>query len=129
MSFFHVMIFPAIIITGGSIGGINTYTRSVEILRGNGNYWCSLPDLPYDRRHHTQSGLITCGGYGTSDTFTSCSTFSNGQWKTTHQLQYQRYGHSSWMSPQGVVLIGGDNSELLTDHGGSTTSFTNNYRT
>ena len=118
-------LFSAIIITGGCTGTVgSTFIRSVEILRENGSNWCSLPDLPYDGCKNTQSGLITCGGYGNSKT---CLTFSDGQWRTSHHLQYHRYSHSSWMSPQGVVLIGGYNSEILTENGGSTPSFTTNY--
>ena len=115
----------AILITGGS-------SRSVEVLRENGSYWCSLPDLPDERYDHTQSVLITCGGQQTK---TSCLTFTNGQWVTSHQLQDNRYKHSSWMSQHGVVLMGGSGSwnttEMLSDNGngGSTPSFTLKYDT
>ena len=116
----------AIIITGGDPS--SSY-RSVEILRSNGSYWCSLPNLPDDRHEgHTQSGLITCGGYDPSDTQTSCLSFTDGQWSTSHQLQHRRYRHSTWMSQHGVVLLGGGGStsttEILTDNEGSTPAFT-----
>ena len=53
----------AIIITGGDVY-FNTSTQwnTVELLRSNGSYWCSLPDLPGPRLSHTQNGLIACGG-------------------------------------------------------------------
>ena len=125
---FHHTIFPAIIITGG----VPSY-RSVEVLRANGSYWCSLPDLPDDRYYHTQSGLVTCGGGSNSDTKTSCLTFSSGQWRTSHQLQHNRWYHSSWMSQHGVVLMGGTGSltttEILTEDGQSSPSFTLKYET
>ena len=119
-------IFSAIIITGGYPS-----SRSVEILRANGSYWCSLPDLPDDRWYHSQSGLVTCGGYY-SDTRASCLTFSSGQWRTSHQLRHQRYYHSSWMSQHGVVLMGGASpttTEILTEDGQSSPSFALKYIT
>jgi len=116
----------AIIITGGFQA-----STKVEILRENGGYWCSLPDLPDERYSHTQSGLITCGGGATSDSWTSCLSFTNGQWVTSHQLQQSRYQHSSWMSQHGVLLVGGSDSgnstEKLTENGGSTQAFTLEY--
>ena len=128
----------AIIITGGD-SSASASIRSVEILRENGSYWCSLPDLPDVRDQHTQSGLVTCGGYHSS-TMTSCLTFSSGQWRISHQLQYtrSRWQHSSWMSQHGVVLMGGyagsnemttTTTEILTDDGQSTKSFALKYRT
>ena len=121
-------IISAIIISG-------SISRSVEILRANGSYWCSLPDLPddrYGRFGHTQSGLVACGGWD-RDTPTSCLTFSSGLWKTSHQLQHSRYLHSSWMSQHGIVLMGGSGrpttTEILTDDGQSSPSFTLKYRT
>ena len=119
----------AIIITGGCPGCTFSFDRSVELLRENGSYWCSLPDMTDDRFRHTQSGLITCGGLYTGKT---CLSFTDGQWITSHQLQYDRNDHSSWMSQHGVVLMGGEYSrnatELLTD-GGSTPAFTLEYPT
>ena len=126
-------IISAIIISGGYT--TSSASRSVEILRANGSYWCSLPDLPddrYGRFGHTQSGLVTCGGWD-RDTPTSCLTFSSGLWKTYHQLQHSRYWHSSWMSQHGVVLMGGGYSptttEILTEDGQYSSSFKLKYRT
>ena len=122
----------AIIISGGYLS--SSVGRPVEILHANGSYWCSLPNLPDDRYSHTQSGLVTCGGYR-SDTRTSCLTFSSGQWRTSHQLQHSRYHHSSWMSQHGVVLMGGSTwdsqttTEMLTEDGQSSPSFTLKYDT
>ena len=118
--------FSAIIITGGG-----PTLRSVEILHSNGRYWCSLPDLPDDREGHTQSGLITCGGYlGKGRGKRTCLSFSDGQWNTSHLLQTQsdRVEHSSWLSKHGVVLMGGyyafgKSTDILTIEGGSTQSF------
>ena len=119
----------AIIISGG-VGA----WRSVEILRDNGSYWCALPGLPDDRLDHSQSGLMACGGG--DDTMTSCVTFSDGLWIVSHHpLQNYIKEHSSWMSPHGVVLMGGVYSdsqattEILTDDGGSIPGFALKYNT
>ena len=123
----NYVLFSAIIITGGDS---TRSDRSVEILHANGSYWCSLPDLPDKRKNHTQSGLVTCGGAYTP---TSCLTFSSGQWRTSHQLQHERYKHSLWMSQHGVVLMGGASSptttEILTDDDQSSPSFPLKYET
>ena len=72
---------------------------------------CILPNLPDDRRRHTINGLVVCGGgrcdYG--DTCTSCLTFTSGRWIKSHTLLHDRYDHTSWMSEEGLVLIGGQN--------------------
>ena len=122
----------ALIITGGERDVSGELLKTVEILRANGSYWCSLPNLTYEAVGHSQSGLVTCGGGFVSDSRRSCSTFSSGQWETSHQLQHNRVGHSSWMSDHGLVLIGGydfDDSdtgtttEILNDNGQSSLAF------
>ena len=114
-------------------GGVGENVKSVEILHANGSYWCSLPDLPWDGAvGHSQSGLVCCGGIYSVK---SCLTFSSGQWRwrTSHQLQHERYYHSSWTSKHGVVLIGGrrsqNSTEMLTEDGKSSPSFTLKYDT
>ena len=68
------------------------------------------PDLPPPgRRGHSATGLTLCGGYD-EDTPTTCSTFT-GQWDTSHQLGVPRWGHVSWDSPRGIIIIGGDDIE------------------
>ena len=123
---YHAFI-SAIIITGGYP---SSNYRSVEILRENGSYWCSLPDLPNERYSHVQSGLIACGGGGHSTSSAirkSCLTFSSGQWTKSHELQILRYRGSGWMSPEGLILLGGYGqwytSEMLTDDGDTKSSF------
>ena len=96
----------AIIVTGGS-GGPPPYT-SVELLHGDGSPWCSLPDLPEGRWHHTQTGLEACGGdHSYPDSYTSCVKFTDGTWTPSHTLLQYRYNHVSWASPSGTVLMGG----------------------
>ena len=59
---------------------------------------------------------------------------ADGKWKRTHTLGHMRQNTPSWDSPQGVLLMGGDDgkgskksmktTELLTDDGSSKPSFT-----
>ena len=121
----------AIIITGGydgydSVSFDDDVSVSVEVLRANGSYWCSLPDLPHGRDSHSQSGLEACGGIGDCITDescvpSSCVAFSNGEWRPSHTLAtFTRWEHTAWQSQQGVVLIGGKgdifyDTEMTTD--------------
>ena len=85
----------------------------MELLHGDGTPWCRLPELPQDRGHHTQSGLEACGGHYESATRSTCVSFSGGTWSPSHNLQHERRYHSSWASPSGTVLMGGDYSYSL----------------
>ena len=116
-----------LLVTGG---WTTTTLKSAELLDTNGSYLCTLPDIPGGRHYHTQNGLVSCGGGWTAGT---CSTFSNGTWVTTHSIG-TRIFHSSWTSPQGVLLMGGSGSsrtttDLLTENGGTTPGFGLNYKT
>ena len=114
-----------VMVTGSSSwGGERPGARtSVELLSINGTRLCALPSLPKSRGNHIQSGLVTCGG----NQATSCVTFSGGRWKKTHTLRVRRYGATSWASPRGVLIMGGNyqetTTELLNDAGASTASF------
>ena len=117
-----------LLVTGG---WTTTTLKSAELLDTNGSYLCTLPDIPGGRHYHTQNGMVSCGGGWTPGT---CSTFSNGTWVTTHTLGGGRIYHSSWTSPQGVLLMGGSGSsrtttDLLTENGGTTPGFGLNYNT
>ena len=48
--------------------------------------------------------LELCGGDYSS---TTCITFSSGQWVTSHALTEERYGHTSWSTDAGIILMGG----------------------
>ena len=121
------LLFPAIIVTGSRYGG---NPRSVEALREDGSSLCTLPDLPNDYFSHTQSGLVTCGGYYN---WTSCIRLIDGEWLQSNTLKHGRAYHSSWTSPMGIVLMGGQYSrrttELLTDDGQSVELFSLKYDT
>ena len=129
------MIFLVVMVTGGQTKG-NAFLTSVELLSTEGARLCSLPDLPKARKHHSQTGLVACAGYGDrrdEDTLKSCVTLKSGRWQKSHTLRWGRFAHAAWASPKGVLLIGcavggrkrTNLSELLTDDGATTTSFIN----
>jgi len=98
-------------------GGSGAYT-SVEVFVPSTGLSCSLPDLPDEKQYHTMDSLIICGGTERQyTTRTTCLSFTSGQWITSHTLVTERYGHSSWQTEQGVVLMGGkvspDSSEFV----------------
>ena len=75
-----------VIVTGGA------HKKSAELLYPNGTWLCALPDLPGNRDHHSQIGLLACGGgwpgfSGGPGVSTSCVTFSEGSWKKSHNLR------------------------------------------
>ena len=92
---------------GGSRGG---FAGKDEI----NSFRCILPRLPHGRSAHTQSGLEVCGGHD-SNTMTNCLTFSDSNWTTSHTLLHPRSNHTSWISPEGVVLMGGSASPNTTE--------------
>ena len=111
----------AIIITGGQP---SSNYKSVEVIEDvSQNSSCSLPQLPDDRKYHTQTGPTLCGGYDSDDIKSSCVTFKGGSWTTSHTLVHQRSFHTAWNSPRGIILFGGivspDTAELLNKDGGS----------
>ena len=90
--------------------------------------------MSQSKRYHTQSGLTACGGYD-SATRRSCIKFEDGSWTTlTDNLLEQRYDHSSWVNPDGdILLIGGGDSlsttEIVYQNGTSIRSFDLKYDT
>ena len=87
-----------------------------------------MPPLPKPRSGHTQTGSVLCGG--TRYAGTTCLTFFSGgeDWVKTHNLTQNRLSHSAWASPRGIMLMGSlwskKTTEILTDDGDSTPSFT-----
>ena len=85
----------------------------MEVYVPSTNKSCILPSLPEKRSYHSLDQLTACGGfdggvfpYGYP--LLSCSTFSGGKWTTSkRQLKETRGAHTSWISPIGIVLIGG----------------------
>ena len=126
------MTFAVILVSGGIV--IRTASTKVELLHTNGSRICSLNDLPYTRRAHTQTGLTACGGEGASAARTSCHTLSStGSWEQSHSLDQSRLWHSAWDSPQGTLLLGGldsgTTSVILLENGGTTPGFNLDYQT
>ena len=119
----------AILVTGGA----DTET-SAEVLFTNGSSICELPVMSQSKYDHTQSGLIACGGSYDIDT-RSCIKFKDGSWTTlTDNLVEKRYRHSSWINPDGdILLIGGQYSltqtEIVYQDGTSIRSFDLKYDT
>ena len=106
-------------------GGTGT-ELSADIILEDGTACTMTPGLPSPgRRAHSASGLTLCGGQDAETTYT-CSTFT-GQWETSHSLSFGRYDHVSWLSPDGIILIGGGDpwgwqtSELLSNISNTTT--------
>ena len=115
-------------------GGSGT-ERSAEVLYTNGTSICNLPQMSLSKFQHTQSGLTACGGDGSSGNGRSCIKFVDGSWKILiGDLIYPREDHSSWMKPNGdILLIGGLNhgadetTETVDQNGTSTRSFDLRY--
>ena len=123
----QIVVISALLVTGTSPSyPSDSVGQSVELLQETDSAWttCSLPDLPDRRVGHTQSGAVVCGGFHTRS---SCLTFSSGGWTQSHTLLEERYRHSTWKSPRGLLLMGGQYSpkttELLHDDGTSSKQF------
>ena len=111
-------------------GGYGAAT-SAEVLFTNGSSICELPVMSQSKYDHTQSGLIACGGSSER----SCIKFEEGSWTTlTDNLVEERYRHSSWVTPDGdILLIGGyysgTTTEIVYQNGTSIRSFDLKYYT
>ena len=124
-----------ILVSGGH--PYDTVGRSVELLYTNGSRLCSLPDLPYSRYGHSQTGVTACGGEDFA-AWSKCHTLSStGSWIQSHNLAQGRRDHSAWASPQGIILLGGyewdssvrTTSEILLENGDTTPGFNLDYQT
>merc|ERR1711953_992287 len=101
----------------------------------------ALSKNPDDRADHSINENIVCGGgpynsdpnyTGHDETRSSCVTLaSDGTWLETTRLLEQRYHHSSWASPSGLILLGGRGSkrttEKIQEDGSSSYSFELKY--
>ena len=98
------------IISGGS------GTNQVEVIAPFVNVSCSLPNLPTDhgRFSHTHDSSLVCGGFPQFDWAQTCVNLTSSGWvATSRKLQYPRNRHSSWAVEDGVILIGGQDSEYF----------------
>ena len=66
-------------------------------------------------------GYTVCGGLKVDSTSTSCTTFSSGQWVTSHALAEKRDSSCSWATGAGsdILLLGGsfvlDTTETVSE--------------
>ena len=81
----------------------------VEPQSGRVTQSCVLPDMPDQRAAHTSDGGLTCGGYDrdTGEALDSCISLTGEGWRETHKLRTKRSDHCSWSVQEGVVLLGG----------------------
>ena len=99
-------------------GGISTDAyhppgTSAEVFLGADS--CRLPNLPEHRYDHTMDGIYLCGGVSVAVGNLPCLKFSEGQWIPFYDLVQTRTRHSSWMTDQGLVLMGGHQSPLTSE--------------
>ena len=122
-----------ILITGG-LGGFDGLLI-VEVLTSSGLHLpCSVPPLPttIQKEFYTQNGEVVCGGEPTAH---SCISLTGSDWTTSHQLMTERERHSSWLSPAGLLLMGGSltgngqTTELLSDTSSTSPLFDLEYDT
>ena len=103
----------------------------MEVFIPSSNLSCSLPSLPQDRYYHTIDGLYICGGEGAIAN--NCLHFMSGQWTSSYTMVRMRRGHTSWMTDQGLVLMGGydsaDSEMVPTDGGEGGPAFNLKYST
>ena len=130
-----------VIVSGGEGEGDPGYAYklldSVELLKTDGTWICSMPTMPEPRYGHSQTGPIACSGLR-SNTNTlkqairkSCSTLST-EWEKTYNMSDMREHHSAWASPKGVMLMGGvrdKTTEILTENGDTIPGFSLDYET
>ena len=93
-------------------GGNDAAQKSVEILREDGTS-CTLPNLTENRKSHSQSGWVICGGYENPGRQT-CTTFKDGAWVNSHNLTVGRWDHLSCKTPEGDILLMGGGSTTDT---------------
>jgi len=90
--------------------------------------YCFLPDLPEDRNFNTldwvEGQLILCGGdvMKSQRHGLSCLSLTENGWEEVRPqgrgkvtLQEGRFSHTSWNSPEGLLLMGGAGSKLTTE--------------
>ena len=125
----------------------NEASSKVELLNSNGTWLCNLPDLPtipfsisigpVGRFQHSQTGTTVCGGTcmsggicnnfeskfpGQREPSASCHEFTtNGEWVELPYDIGNRYEHSAWPSPSGIMILGSMSRQdgELTRNGGS----------
>jgi len=102
-----------ILITGGDGGGLN-----VEVFIPATGQNCSYPRLPSSRDRHTLNMVgstpVLCGGGGQDSDGNSCIQLypptREGRWTQYATTLEPRNRHTSWVSSEGLLLVGGHNT-------------------
>ena len=120
-----VSMYLGLIISGGNVG------NSVEVFVPSTGHHCLLPDTQWQHRQHSMEKNVICGGHHPAWKY--CLTLTNGTWEFTTTLLEQRFRHSSWASPSGMILLGGlfsrRTTEKIGEDGTSSYSFELKYNT
>merc|ERR1712013_902945 len=111
-------ITTGIVISGGS-QGLNKW---VELFIPSSGDSCLFPSVPDIRENHSMNKMFICGG----DDFYArdlCIQFVDGQWKTLSATLESRDDHSGWLTPEGLLLMGGSynggkSTEVIPIEGG-----------
>ena len=103
-------------------GGGQALGSWVEVYVPSTGHSCVFPSLPVTpREDHTMNNLIICGGY---DFYArdDCIEFIDGEWTQLTSTLEHRDSHSSWLTSEGLILMGGNynmtNSEIIPFDGG-----------
>jgi len=103
----------ALVVAGG-----NPDKTAVQVFH-HGQHECHLPRLPDNRRFHTLDtvdGVLTvCGGIndvmGDWGRTLPCLKFVKGSWQEVEAPLMSRLEHFSWVTSQGLMLLGGTSEE------------------
>lgn len=110
-------IVQGLLITGGE-----GTEYSTEIFVPSTNTSCNFVRMPNARDEHSQEGFQVCGGEHLPKT---CDTWNpeTGLWTPSQTLRQNRLNHNSWVSEEGVILLGGSSipttTEMLSNGTGS----------
>ena len=108
-----------LIVGGGQGYGNEPQLYTGEVFIPSSGVSCSIPSLPDTRISHSMDGDTLCGGLWVKnpDVQTTCMKFSaeEGSWTYSHTLQEKRVGHSSWVTSDGLVLMGGWMSDTTSE--------------
>jgi len=116
-----------ILVAGGYYGNNADGRTSVEVFVPGNKKFCRLPNLPYPRASFTvdivENTVVVCGGtFDINDekykhTLKSCLQLTLSGWVRQYAtLKTKRFGHTSWKTEQGLMLLGGyygDTTELV----------------
>jgi len=119
-----------ILIAGGYGDKADNGHTSVEVFIPGNRKSCKLPNLPYPRASFTvdivDNTAVVCGGIFDINnettnihTLNSCLQLTSSGWEEYKTLKSEWFSHTSWVSTEGLMLLGGDGeadeyAELVT---------------